>query len=83
MKAKVEVQFLGKIEPNREKEKTNFHYGMMVTDHDVTKELETEDFQLLDFWSPEDLDVKIGKKYLATIKINGEFISFVSLDKEL
>lgn len=83
MKAQVEVQFLAKIEPNREKGKDNFHYGLIVTDNDITKSLENEDFKLMDFWSKDDLPVMVGKKYLATIKISGEFISFLSLDKEL
>lgn len=79
------VQFLAKKEPNREKEKTKFHYGGLVLDEPIKDKLAT-DFEVVDFYTEEDFPVEVGKLYLCVLDIigtaNGQYLKFVSFEGE-
>ncbi len=78
MLAQVEVQIIGKTAPNVEKKKTKFHYGFLVCDKDITKELAT-DFAFIDTWQEEDIKAKPGDRYVAQVNIQGDFVIFDKL----
>ncbi len=82
MLAQVTVQFIGKTAPNTEKGKTKFHYGMVVCDKDITKEL-ASDFAFLDTWQESDIKAQPGDRYVAQVNIQGDFIMFDKLISKL
>lgn len=78
MKGLFQVQFLGKQEPNRAKGKTNYHYAGVVVDRPIVNNL-ADEFQVIDFWSEEDLLVEAAKLYPCVLNVQGDFIQFVEL----
>lgn len=79
---------IAKKDPNREKDKTKFHYGLCVTSENfsevVKKGQMLQDFRFIDFWEDRDFPFECGKKYLCKLDVVSDtYIKFLDLIQPL